>query len=69
MRSPSPYKKRDGVPAVGSAYSERYHRFGDRRPERTARNGPPPQPPLQRERSLSPYSKRVAMTRAMQAGR
>lgn len=29
----------------------------------------PPQPPPPRERSLSPYSKRVAMTRQMQGGR
>lgn len=55
-------------------------RGGLRRPERTrfdndsaapnGRTGPPPAQaaPVQRERSLSPFSKRVALTRAMHAG-
>ncbi|ORY08921.1 zinc knuckle-domain-containing protein [Clohesyomyces aquaticus] len=42
--------------------------FQDRREEPNITNNALPAPPPQRERSLSPYSKRVAMTQAMISG-
>ncbi|KAF2847966.1 hypothetical protein T440DRAFT_470556 [Plenodomus tracheiphilus IPT5] len=81
-RSPSPYSKR--LATRRSPGSQRQsnvdrpyngpvrNRFGNEAAVSNHRAGPPPsQPPppsVQRERSLSPFSKRVALTRAMQAG-
>lgn len=46
------------------------NRFDHGPADGSSRNAPPPAqaPPVQRERSLSPFSKRVALTRAMNAG-
>jgi hypothetical protein len=74
-RSPSPLKSQNEGRGQGAQ-----HRGGDRggyqrggaprfegeRFERNTKNGPPPSASAQRERSLSPYSKRVALTRQMQ---
>ncbi|KAK7179193.1 hypothetical protein DPSP01_012093 [Paraphaeosphaeria sporulosa] len=67
-RSPSPYKSRNGGMDGRSARSGR-HRFDTevRHPEPV--RAPPPQPAPPRERSLSPYSKRVALTQQMQGRR
>ncbi|KAF2275153.1 uncharacterized protein EI97DRAFT_502100 [Westerdykella ornata] len=60
-RSPSPfYSKRDG----SSVDNRRGDRVCSTQEGRPGRGASPPIPP--RQRSLSPYSKRVAMTRAMQ---
>jgi hypothetical protein len=70
-RSPSPYNGgRNGGQARGEANGPPRNRF-DSGPVRAAPPvaQPPPPPPVQRERSLSPFSKRVALTKAMQAGR
>ena len=79
-RSPSPYSKRRAPRRSPSPRSERNgrrepraggrNRFGDGPAERNGRSvSPPPAarqpPPAPRERSLSPFSKRVALTRAM----
>lgn len=66
QRSPSP-PRRNGYQGRGEAHGPPRNRF-DSGPVRQA---PPPAqaPPVQRERSLSPFSKRVALTKAMQAGR
>jgi hypothetical protein len=64
-RSRSPYEARNG--GRGPARN----RFDDRPAVPNSRPAPPPVqalPPVQRERSLSPYSKRMALTRAMHAG-
>ncbi|KAF2872418.1 zinc knuckle-domain-containing protein [Massariosphaeria phaeospora] len=68
-QSPSPYRARSANRGRNPAQGGRAHQSGDRPPPSYARNGPPPlsQPAPPRERSLSPYSKRVALTRAMQA--
>lgn len=66
-RSPSPYKSRNGGIDKRNARGGR-HRFDTevRHPEPV--RAPPQQAPP-RERSLSPYSKRVALTRQAQGGR
>ncbi|KAH9881262.1 hypothetical protein J1614_001758 [Plenodomus biglobosus] len=80
-RSPSPYSKRAATRRSPVSHQQRNgdhdyngprhggpgrNRFGDEPAVSNHRAGPPP-PPSQRERSLSPFSKRVALTRAMQA--
>jgi len=65
-RSPNPYQHQDGSRVRNGAYNGGYHQqFSNG----NAKPAPTPQAAPLRERSLSPYSKRVAMTRAMQAGR
>ncbi|KAF2635094.1 hypothetical protein P280DRAFT_474010 [Massarina eburnea CBS 473.64] len=59
-RSPSPYRN----PKNGTR-----HQFDDRQPPPTRNQPPPSKPVAPRERSLSPYSKRVALTKQMQVGR
>lgn len=76
-RSPSPQRERgEGTGTVDHAREEPRaggrSRFDDGPVERYAGNSPSPPvasrpPPVQRERSLSPFSKRVALTRAMNA--
>lgn len=66
-RSPSPYQSRDDGTNRQTAHVSRRHRFNNQQPEPARQAAPPPGPP--RERSLSPYSKRVALTRQMQGGR
>jgi hypothetical protein len=64
-RSRSPHEARNG--GRGPARN----RFDNRPAAPNGRPAPPPVqalPPVQRERSLSPYSKRMALTRAMHAG-
>ncbi|KAF2662334.1 hypothetical protein K491DRAFT_686815 [Lophiostoma macrostomum CBS 122681] len=67
-RSPSPFRasetsyNRNALPKRDT-HPDNQPREGDRD------RGPPPPPPAARERSLSPYSKRVAMTRQTQVGR
>ncbi|KAF9738727.1 hypothetical protein PMIN06_011146 [Paraphaeosphaeria minitans] len=67
-RSPSPYKSRNNGGVDGKSVRSGRHRFDTdvRHPEPV--RAPPPQPAPPRERSLSPYSKRVALTRQMQGG-
>lgn len=65
-RSPSPYN--GGRNGRGEANGPPRNRF-DNGPVRAAPPVAQPPPPVQRERSLSPFSKRVALTKAMQAGR
>ena len=48
-------------------YSNDNERYG-RRDEKPAQRPPPP-PPIRKERSLSPFSKRLALTQAMNMGR
>ena len=48
-------------------YSNDNERYG-RRDEKPAQHAPPP-PPIRKERSLSPFSKRLALTQAMNMGR
>ena len=83
-RSPSPYSKRKPVRRSRSPHEARNegrardsprgparNRFDDRATVANSRVAPPPAqapPPPQRERSLSPYSKRLALTKAMQSG-
>jgi hypothetical protein len=65
---PSPRGGRNGHYGREDATRNRF----DRAPLRdgpVAAPAPPPAPAVQRERSLSPFSKRVALTKAMQAGR
>ena len=76
-RSPSPQReKSEGIGSGGHAREEPRDggrsRFDDGPVEGKGNNGPSPHvarrpPPAQRERSLSPFSKRVALTRAMNA--
>ncbi|KAH7345952.1 zinc knuckle-domain-containing protein [Pyrenochaeta sp. MPI-SDFR-AT-0127] len=68
-RSPSPQERRNGVRGRGGPPVGR-NRFDDRPARPNGRPAPPPvqAPSVQRERSLSPYSKRVALTRMAQAG-
>ena len=74
-RSPSPPRDRLEGHAGDSCRDGGRNRFDDRPAERPGRNDPPPPParqpppPVPRERSLSPFSKRVALTRAMNGGR
>jgi hypothetical protein len=68
QRSPSPRGGRNEHQGRAEAHGSMRNRFDTG----SVRNGPsaaPPPPPMQRERSLSPFSKRVALTKAMQAGR
>jgi hypothetical protein len=82
-RSPSPHARRRGAqrspsPYNGGRNSHQVRGGGNGPPRNRFDNGPvraappvaqpPPPPPVQRERSLSPFSKRVALTKAMQAG-
>ncbi|KAF2269268.1 hypothetical protein CC78DRAFT_540302 [Lojkania enalia] len=64
-RSPSPLGAQNDFRGRNAPMSGRGRPWGGGRPETSTSNGPAPQG---RERSLSPYSKRVAMTRAMAAG-
>jgi hypothetical protein len=83
-RSLSPYSKRKAAQGAATAHNGNgrsgHQGQEDARapPPRNrfdngpARPAPPPvaqPPPVQRERSLSPFSKRVALTKAMQTGR
>jgi hypothetical protein len=68
QRSHSPYGGRNGHQDGREARGPPRNRF-DNGPARHAAPVAPPPAPLQRERSLSPFSKRVALTKAMQAGR
>ncbi|KAF2127060.1 hypothetical protein P153DRAFT_398434 [Dothidotthia symphoricarpi CBS 119687] len=73
-RSPSPYSRRRAPSPqrgrMGGDHRGGRNRFDDGPGERVGRNAPPPAqpPPVQRERSLSPFSKRVALTKAMNTG-
>jgi hypothetical protein len=68
QRSHSPYAGRSGHQGRREAREPPRNRF-DNGPARHAAPAAPPPAPVQRERSLSPFSKRVALTKAMQAGR
>jgi hypothetical protein len=68
QRSHSPYAGRNGQQVEREARGPPRNRF-DNGPARHAAPVAPPPAPVQRERSLSPFSKRVALTKAMQAGR
>jgi hypothetical protein len=68
QRSHSPYAGRSGHQDRREAREPPRNRF-DNGPARHAAPAAPPPAPVQRERSLSPFSKRVALTKAMQAGR
>jgi hypothetical protein len=68
QRSHSPHAGRNGHQDRGDAYGPPRNRF-DHGPARHVAPSVPPPAPVQRERSLSPFSKRVALTKAMQAGR
>jgi hypothetical protein len=68
QRSPSPRGGRSEHQGRGEAHGSMRNRF-DSGPVRNGPSAAPPPPPVQRERSLSPFSKRVALTKAMQAGR
>jgi hypothetical protein len=72
-RSPSPFSRRAPPRSPGSFRSQNGSRGGRGRQFDAGRTGPnprnrppPPGPAPQRERSLSPYSKRVALTRQIQ---
>lgn len=73
-RSPSPYAGRGPrrSPSVSHWQNNANDRYGYRGgkntvlEERSSERAVPAAPPPQRERSLSPYSKRVALTKAMQ---
>ncbi|KAF2117533.1 zinc knuckle-domain-containing protein [Lophiotrema nucula] len=68
-RSPSPVRGQNGHRVSRLERGGRARQFNDRRPESEARHAPPAPPAQQqRERSLSPYSKRVALTRQMATG-
>ncbi|EDU47032.1 Zinc knuckle [Pyrenophora tritici-repentis] len=70
-RSPSPYDVKAGSRGYDEPREPARNRFDDRPPVSNGRAPPPPMhaaPPVQRERSLSPYSKRLALTKAMHAG-
>ncbi|KAH3917380.1 hypothetical protein HBI56_118540 [Parastagonospora nodorum] len=81
VRSPSPHARRrvqrsPSPRGRGGRNGHRDERRFDGPPRNRFDNGPvrqaPPvaaPPPVQRERSLSPFSKRVALTKAMQGGR
>lgn len=75
-RSPSPYAKRRAPRSPSPSHDRNpggYRSSGTRYQDQAPRDGrgaPPPLPPAPpRERSLSPFSKRVALTRQLQAGR
>ena len=65
-RSPSPYRVQNGR-GRGGNHSGDSRRFNNENPEPHSRNGAP-FPAPQKERSLSPYSKRVALTRKIHQG-
>ncbi|KAF7678163.1 hypothetical protein GT037_003544 [Alternaria burnsii] len=70
-RSRSPQEARNGGRLRDSPYRPARNRFDNRPPVSNGRDTPPPAqapPPVQRERSLSPYSKRLALTKAMHSG-
>lgn len=70
-RSPSPYDVKNGGRGYDGPRGPTRNRFEDRPPVSNGRAPPPAvraAPAVQRERSLSPYSKRLALTKAMQAG-
>jgi hypothetical protein len=70
-RSRSPYEARNGGRVRDSPRGPTRNRFDDRPAMSNGRAAPPPAqalPPPSRERSLSPYSKRLALTKAMQLG-
>lgn len=73
-RAPSPPRERKDGRAEEPRQDGGRNRFDDTPTDRTGRDGPPPPaarqppPPAPRERSLSPFSKRVALTRAMNSG-
>jgi hypothetical protein len=69
-RSRSPRGGRNGHQGRSEDHGPPRNRF-DSAPVRNApvAAAPPPPPPTKRERSLSPFSKRVALTKSMQAGR
>lgn len=76
VRSPSPHAKRRVPSPRGGRNGHQDRGMADGPPRNRFDDGPvrqaPPvaaPPPVQRERSLSPFSKRVALTKAMQAGR
>jgi hypothetical protein len=76
VRSPSPDARRRAPSPRGDSNGHRERGMADGPPRNRFDDGPvrqaPPvaaPPPVQRERSLSPFSKRVALTKAMQAGR
>lgn len=67
-RSPSPYNSRNGGtgPRAPRGAPESHNGRGSRFDQRPPVQAQPPAPLPPRERSLSPYSKRVALTRQMQ---
>ncbi|KAL6707972.1 hypothetical protein ACN47E_003646 [Coniothyrium glycines] len=69
-RSPDPRDSRNGFSNRPEPRGPGRNRFDDGPARSNGRQAPPPAqpPPVQRERSLSPFSKRVALTRAMQSG-
>jgi hypothetical protein len=76
VRSPSPDARRGQPSSRGDRNGHRERGMADGPPrnrfdDALVRQAPPvaAPPPVQRERSLSPFSKRVALTKAMQAGR
>jgi hypothetical protein len=66
-RSRSPYEAKNGGRAHGASGQNRFNN-GPAAPNGRAPPPPPQAPPAQKERSLSPYSKRLALTKAMHAG-
>ncbi|KAF2471531.1 uncharacterized protein BDR25DRAFT_20859 [Lindgomyces ingoldianus] len=63
------YRARNGGDGNrGGPRGGRGRQFQDRREDPRAVDNAPPAPPPQKERSLSPYSKRLALTQAMMAG-
>lgn len=70
-RSRSPHKARNGNRGRGEPRGPGRNRL-DELPAASESRAPPPPvqaaPPVQRERSLSPFSKRVALTKAMHVG-
>lgn len=78
VRSPSPRQRRRRSPSPrqgGNGWHEPRNQGRNRFDSAPVRDAPPPvaaappPPVVKRERSLSPFSKRVALTRAMQASR
>lgn len=72
-RSPSPQRERNGGRVREEPQTGGRNRFDKEPTDTNGRSGPAPPvarqpPPAPRERSLSPFSKRVALTRAMNAG-
>lgn len=69
VRSPSPRAGRNGHRERRNDHGPPRNRFDSAPIRDEPPAAAPPPPPVQRERSLSPFSKRVALTKAMQAGR